>query len=97
MDETSWIKGQAAPSNGVARYGAGRHDAFGFFLEKTMLVLTRKPLEAIRIGDDIRVIVSAVKGNRVRIAIHAPGLTILREEVLEKETTIEHGTTSHAS
>lgn len=31
MEETSGITGQAAPSNGVARHGAGRHDAFGFY------------------------------------------------------------------
>lgn len=31
MEETSGIKGQAVPSNGVAQHGAGRHDAFGFY------------------------------------------------------------------
>lgn len=68
-----------------------------FILECLMLVLTRKPSDAIRIGDDIRVVVTEVKGSRVRIAISAPGLRIVREEVLERETTVEHSTTtSHA-
>lgn len=32
MEETSGIKGHGASSNGVAQHGAGRHDAFGFYL-----------------------------------------------------------------
>lgn len=37
-----------------------------------MLVLTRKSLESICIGDDILVTVIEVRGNRVRIGIQAP-------------------------
>lgn len=37
-----------------------------------MLVLTRKAGEQIAIGTDIRVTVSAVKGDRVKLAISAP-------------------------
>jgi carbon storage regulator len=37
-----------------------------------MLVLTRKAGEQIVIGGDIRITVSAVKGDRVKLAISAP-------------------------
>ncbi len=47
-----------------------------------MLVLTRKSGEAIRIGDDIRVVVVEVKDNQVKIGIEAPhSQTIHREEI----------------
>lgn len=37
-----------------------------------MLVLSRKPGEIIRLGDDIEVTVCEIRGNRVRLAISAP-------------------------
>lgn len=37
-----------------------------------MLVLSRRPSESILIGDDIRVTVTQVRGQQVRIAIDAP-------------------------
>lgn len=37
-----------------------------------MLVVTRKPGEAIMVGDDIRVTLLSARGNRVRIGIEAP-------------------------
>lgn len=37
-----------------------------------MLVLTRKPGETIRIGDDIVITISQLKGGRVRVGIDAP-------------------------
>jgi len=37
-----------------------------------MLVLSRKPGEALVIGADIKVTVVEVKGNRVKVAIDAP-------------------------
>jgi len=49
-----------------------------------MLVLSRSPQEALQIGD-VRVIVSAVKGNRVRLAIDAPAhVRVTRVELLEQ-------------
>ena len=49
-----------------------------------MPVLSRKTDERIRIGDDITIVVSQIKGNRVTLAIEAPdGVRILRGE-LEK-------------
>jgi carbon storage regulator len=50
-----------------------------------MLVLTRKQGEEIIIGDNIRLTVLAVRGNRVRLGIAAPSdLSIQREELLPK-------------
>ena len=47
-----------------------------------MLTLTRKSGEAIRIGDDIRIVVRDVRGRQVRIGIDAPAdVPIHREEI----------------
>lgn len=49
-----------------------------------MLVLTRKIGEKLRIGDDITITVTQVKGNRVKIGIEAPGnIRIVRGELEE--------------
>ena len=64
-----------------------------------MLVLERKVGEWIRIGDDIEVYVSAIRGQRVRIGIQAPQDTPItrdlpewqpgRLEIQDVEATIE--------
>jgi carbon storage regulator len=47
-----------------------------------MLVLSRKVGETIHLGDDIRITVAALQGNRIRIAIEAPeDVLILRGEL----------------
>ena len=47
-----------------------------------MLVLTRKMGEEIVIGDNIKLVVSRIAGNRVTIGIKAPGnVPILRGEL----------------
>lgn len=47
-----------------------------------MLVLTRKMGEEIVIGDNIKLVVNRIAGNRVTIGINAPGnVTILRGEL----------------
>jgi carbon storage regulator len=47
-----------------------------------MLVLSRKAGESINIGEDIRITVATVQGNRVRIAVEAPEeILILRGEL----------------
>ncbi len=47
-----------------------------------MLVLTRKPGEAIVIGDDIEIEIVAIGGGKVRVGITAPrSTTVHRKEV----------------
>lgn len=49
-----------------------------------MLILQRKPGEAVRIGDDVTVSILSVENGRVRIAIDAPtSIPILRSELIE--------------
>ena len=51
-----------------------------------MLVLTRKPDEAVLIGDDIEVRVLAVRGNSVRLGIAAPmEVAVDREEIRQSK------------
>ncbi|ADE14199.1 carbon storage regulator [Nitrosococcus halophilus Nc 4] len=53
--------------------------------EKTMLVLTRRSLESIVIGQDIQLTVLEIHGGQVRIGIKAPKTTpIVREEAKNK-------------
>lgn len=48
-----------------------------------MLVLTRKAGEEIQIGQDVKVVVRRISGNRVILAIDAPqGVRILRGELV---------------
>lgn len=47
-----------------------------------MLCLSRRPQEAIRISDAIKIQVLEVRGDNVRLGIEAPrDVTVLREEV----------------
>ena len=49
-----------------------------------MLILTRKLGETIRIGDNIKITVSDIKGKQIRIGIDAPhDVTVHREEVYQ--------------
>lgn len=49
-----------------------------------MLVLTRKRKQTIMIGDNIRVMIVAVKGGAVKVAIEAPAdLKVMREEIYQ--------------
>lgn len=57
-----------------------------------MLVLTRRPREAIYIGPDIEVVILAVDGERVRVGIEAPPIIpILRAEIAAKSLTDRPG------
>lgn len=50
-----------------------------------MLILQRKPDEAVLIGDDIRVVILRSDGGGVRIGIEAPPeVAILREEIVDQ-------------
>ena len=50
-----------------------------------MLILSRRPSETIRIGNNITVTVLAVRGNQVRLGIHAPeDISIHRKEIFQR-------------
>ena len=50
-----------------------------------MLILTRRIGEKLMIGDDISVTILGVKGNQVRLGVHAPeNVAIHREEIYDK-------------
>jgi carbon storage regulator len=50
-----------------------------------MLILTRRIGETLMIGDRVTVTVLEVKGNQVRLGIHAPKeVAVHREEVFER-------------
>jgi carbon storage regulator len=50
-----------------------------------MLILTRRPAEALVIGDNITISVLDIKGGRVRLGVNAPREIIVnREEICEK-------------
>lgn len=54
------------------------------------LILTRKKLERIKIGDEVIVTVVAINRNQVRIGIEAPMDTLVwREEIAPKPPTRE--------
>lgn len=54
-----------------------------------MLVLARKIGEEIQIGEDVTLVVTEIKGKRVRLGIKAPaGVTVLRGE-LQRRTALE--------
>lgn len=49
-----------------------------------MLVLSRKPGEALRVGDDVEITIVEVKGDMVRIGIDAPrDVQVWRKELWE--------------
>lgn len=48
-----------------------------------MLVLSRKPNQSIRIGDDIEIVVTRICGSTARLAVRAPkDVAITRSELL---------------
>ena len=67
-----------------------------------MLILTRRLNQAIRLGEDIRIVLVQVKGNQVRIGIECPThVRIFREELYDiigqqnlKTSSIEANQTS---
>lgn len=51
-----------------------------------MLVLSRKMLERIYVGDNVVITVTDIDHGRVKLAIHAPnGVKVFREELLEDD------------
>jgi carbon storage regulator len=56
-----------------------------------MLVLTRRVGEEIVIGGNIRIVVTAVKGDKVRLGICAPpSVPVDRKEVHERRAEFEY-------
>lgn len=50
-----------------------------------MLILTRRPSETIRIGENVKVTVIAVNGNQIRLGIDAPkDIAVHREEIFQR-------------
>jgi len=50
-----------------------------------MLILTRRPGESVKIGDEVTVTVLAVKGNQLRLGFTAPqNVAVHREEIYER-------------
>jgi len=50
-----------------------------------VLILTRKPNEAIMINDDIKVVFLGANGRQIRLGFEAPkNIEIHREEIFEK-------------
>ncbi|WP_444946660.1 carbon storage regulator CsrA [Microbulbifer sp. VTAC004] len=60
-----------------------------------MLILKRRTGENLRIGTSVSITVLEVKGNQVKIGIHAPkSLPVHREEIyvrIEREQKISNG------
>jgi carbon storage regulator len=53
--------------------------------EGSMLTLTRKAGQKIRIGDNIEIVVREIRGRQVRLGISAPeGLEVFREELYQQ-------------
>ena len=60
-----------------------------------MLVLRRKAKEGIVLSENIRVVILAVEGGRVKIGIEAPrGITVVREELLRRQPQVRKETAS---
>lgn len=50
------------------------------------LVLTRKPAHSIIIGDDVKLTVRSISGNRVSVSVDAPeGVRVRRGEALTEK------------
>ena len=50
-----------------------------------MLILTRRPGESVKIGDDITITVLGVRGNQLRLGFTAPqNVAVHRQEVYER-------------
>jgi len=63
-----------------------------------MLVLSRKKNEVIMLGDDIRIVVIDIRGDKVRLAIEAPrDIIVHRKEVFDAIKRNEVSTNRGAS
>jgi carbon storage regulator len=61
-----------------------------------MLILTRRVGEALMIGEEVTVTVLGVKGNQVRIGVHAPKtVSVHREEIFDRIKTERSDSSAH--
>ncbi len=61
-----------------------------------MLVLSRKKHEVIRIGNDIRIYVVEICGDKVRLGVEAPrNVPVDREEIAKQKETAGRRTCRH--
>jgi len=75
-------KGVSGIQNGVVRDGQTEFKKLQG--EVQMLVLTRTENESVIIGDDIEIVVTEVRGKKVRLGINAPrDITVHRKEIYE--------------
>jgi carbon storage regulator len=57
-----------------------------------MLVLTRKPGQSFRIGDDIEIVIVEVRGEQVRVGVVAPrSMPVVRMDQTEERDPQEDG------
>jgi carbon storage regulator len=57
-----------------------------------MLVLSRKPGESVKIGDEVTITVLSISGKQVRLGINAPSdIAVHREEIYNKISDAENG------
>lgn len=50
-----------------------------------MLILTRRPTQTLKIGNDVTVTVLEIRGTQVRIGVNAPrAVAVTRKEIIEK-------------
>jgi carbon storage regulator len=57
-------------------------ERYGRAKEDHMLILTRRPREVLRVGDNIKVHVLEVKGGQIRLGVEAPReIPVYREEI----------------
>lgn len=50
-----------------------------------MLILSRKQNQAIHIGDNIKVVITAIKGGQARVGVQAPeNVAVYREEIYKR-------------
>jgi len=75
-------KGVSGIRNGVVR--DGRTEFKKLQGEVKMLVLTRTENESVIIGDDIEIVVTEIRGKKVRLGINAPrDITVHRKEIYD--------------
>jgi len=55
-----------------------------------MLVLSRKPGESVKIGDEVTITVLSISGKQVRLGINAPAdIAVHREEIYNKISGVD--------